>query len=97
MAQRVHSPVKFKNGDLSIGISNRQVFDEQRLLPSKWGSDLFVLLQFDRLPTAEKRSSLAKAGLILGDLIPPNTYLATIKPGFAYSRFEEEGVDIRFN
>jgi hypothetical protein len=93
LAQQVPVPIHFKNGSITPAVYNKPGgYDAADLQRSAFGSHYYVLLQFDKLPSAQKKQDLQKAGLTLGDYIPSNTYLATIDNNFDLSSFAANGV-----
>ena len=85
-AQQTEQPVKFLKGGFVTGnnIRNRN-FNANDLQPSLFEGRYFVLVQFDGLPTLATKGSLKNTGLELGDYLPGNAYLATIKNDLNFS------------
>ena len=92
-AQQKDQPVKFNRGDLITG-SNiiNQSFNKDNLQPSYFNGYYFVLVQFDVLPSFQKKEELKNAGMDLGDYIPGNAYLASLKEGFDFSLLKGFGI-----
>ncbi|HNH21532.1 MAG TPA: hypothetical protein PLY26_05280, partial [Ferruginibacter sp.] len=77
-AQQADFPVRFKTGNFITGNTiQRQRFNTVQLQASLYQEKYYVLVQFAKLPTAEQRSELQRAGVQLFDYIPGNAYLAT--------------------
>ncbi len=86
VAQQADLPVRFKTGNFITGNTiQRQRFNAVQLQASLYQEKYYVLVQFAKLPTAEQRSELQRAGVQLFDYIPGNAYLATINKAFDFA------------
>ena len=84
-AQQIEQPVKFIKGNYITGHNIAdQSFSKDNLQISLFGDRYFVLVQFEQLPSLAIKESLKNAGLELGDFLPGNAYLATIKNDFNF-------------
>ena len=93
LAQQPEQTVRFKKGNFVTGNNiSKQVFNKEDLQPSLFGDHYFVLLQFLALPTAQIKEQLKTAGLELGDYLPGNAYLASIKNNFDFSTLKDLGI-----
>ncbi len=86
LAQQPVQVIRFKNGAFMTGnnISSRS-FNKADLQSSLFAGNYYVLVQFDVLPDLQKKQQLKDAGILLGDYLPGNAYLATIKNDFDLS------------
>lgn len=85
-AQNSDLPVRFKAGNFITGNNiERGSFQQGNLQSSFFDNKYFVLVQFSRLPSPELKLAIKNAGLELGNYIPGNAYLATIRNNFDFS------------
>ncbi len=92
-AQQKAKPVKFIKGDFFTGdnILN-QNFNKSNLVSSLFNDHYFVLVQFDQLPSSQRKEELKNAGIELGDYLPGNAYLASIKTDFNFLDLKVAGI-----
>ena len=90
IAQQVQQPVRFLKGGFVTGnnISNPN-FSANDLRASLFGDRYFVLVQFTILPSPSTKAALKNAGVELGDYIPGNAFLATIKNDLLFSSLQQ--------
>ncbi|MFT3681692.1 MAG: S8 family serine peptidase [Ferruginibacter sp.] len=88
-AQQKEQPVRFANGNFIPGSNvSKQTLRKESLLRSVFADNYYVLLQFSTLPSKEQLSELKNNGIILGDYIPGNAYMASVKKTFDFSRLK---------
>ena len=86
LAQNTDVPVHFAKGDLITGNNiARKTFTPAGLKTSLFSNQYFALIQFTELPSAQIRQQLKDAGIVLGDYIPGNAYLAAIPVNFDFT------------
>jgi hypothetical protein len=79
LAQEIIRPVQLKSGPLSRSKNLRNDLHlTDSLNKHHFRNRYYALIQFNKLPTADERKSLAQEGVLLYDYIPDNTYLAEI-------------------
>ena len=86
-------PVKFANGNFIPSNNLRKTMvSKQALAPALMGNQYFVLLQFDVLPAAAEKNQLAAAGIVLGDYLPGNAFMASINSQADFSSLKRMGI-----
>ncbi len=55
---------------------------------SRWGSDRLLVVAFGRLPDTAARSTMAASGVLLGDFLSANTFLAKVPESLSLSDFD---------
>jgi len=86
-AQTGELPVQFAKGDFSTGFNiSRNTFKKENLQQALWGNNYFAVVQFTNLPTEPIKQQLLNAGIKLGEYIPGNAYLSTIKYDFDFTK-----------
>ncbi len=85
-AQNAGMPVRFKTGNFITGNNiQRKSFTDSDLQAALYGTNYYILVQFNRLPSAQTRQELTNRGIQLLDYIPGNAYLASVKKGFDFT------------
>jgi len=92
-AQPGQGPVRFTRGDLVAGNNIiAKTFSTASLQASLFTDHYFVLIQFSELPGPSKKAVLKTLGIELGDFLPGQAFLATIKKNIDFSSLDKEGI-----
>lgn len=91
VAQEVRSHLVYlKNATVSLPAQLQLSSDD--VIKSTFEGNLYVLMQFNEIPTTEKVLALQKAGVVLGDYLPHYTYIAQLTTDYSPSTLKAAGV-----
>jgi hypothetical protein len=79
IAQNINTQIKFAKGNFTPSKENNiENIQKEKLAAALYNNQYFVLLQFSKLPSLTEKATLAKAGILLENYIPNNSFYAVI-------------------